>query len=361
MNSTPSDAITAARAAGLRYSQDTQPGLTRQSRDSGFIYLDTHGHRLKDQEALERIQALVIPPAWTSVWICPYPNGHLQATGRDSRGRKQYRYHSQWAEHRDESKFTHMIAFARALPRIRKRVGKDLRQPGLPRTKVLAAILQLLEATLIRVGNDEYARTNRSYGLTTLHNHHVKVNSGTVRFSFRGKSGKYHQVTLKERRLAGIVKRCQDMPGQELLAYVDDTGQVHDVGSQDVNDYLRDISGGDFSAKDYRTWAGTVLAAIALQEFEEVTSESQAKKNIVSAVEAVAKMLGNTPSVCRKCYVHPIILESYFEGQTIATLKETVSGKIDRSLSKLKPEEAAVLVLLQKRLKAHRRRLSPRK
>lgn len=351
-------AIKAAKKAGLKYVTDSGPGLTRKPYRGGFAFYDSKGNRLKDEATIKRVHSLVIPPAWTDVWICPDAQGHLQATGRDARGRKQYRYHPDWRQHRDENKFEHMVAFARALPKIRRRVQRDLKQRGMRRQKVLAAVLRLLETTLIRVGNDEYARTNRSYGLTTIRNKHVQVRGASMIFEFRGKSGKDHSIQLKDRKLAQIVKRCQDMPGQELLAYEDETGQIRDVRSEDVNDYLREISGGDFSAKDYRTWAGTVLAAIALREFEEVTSQAQAKKNIVQAVEAVARMLGNTPAVCRKCYVHPAILDSYFEGQTIATLRRDVAGKIDRSLSRLKPEEASVLVLLQHRLKQSKRRLS---
>lgn len=351
-------ALKAARKAGLHYVSDKRPGISRRRRNDVFYYTDAGGRRIRDQATLNRLRSLAIPPAWTEVWISPDAQGHIQATGRDARGRKQYRYHPDWRQYRDENKFEHMVAFARVLPRIRRRVQRDLKQRGMPRPKVLAAVLRLLETTLIRVGNDEYARANRSYGLTTIRNKHVQVRGTSVMFQFRGKSGKDHAVQLKDRKLARIVKRCQDMPGQELLAYEDETGQIRDVRSEDVNDYLREISGGDFSAKDYRTWAGTVLAAIALREFEEVTSQVQARKNIVQAVEAVARMLGNTPAVCRKCYVHPAILDSYFEGQTIATLRRNVAGKIDRRLSRLKPEEASVLVLLQHRLKQSKRRLS---
>lgn len=347
-----------ARAAGLRYTQDNRAGIQRVKKKKTVGYVRPDGSAIKDEETLARIRSIVIPPAWTQVWICPEANGHIQATGRDVRGRKQYRYHPRWRQHRDENKFQHMVAFARVLPKIRRRVQRDLRRSGMPREKVLAAVLRLLETTLIRVGNDEYARTNKSYGLTTIRNKHVKIQQDNIRFQFRGKSGVEHEVNLKDRRLARIVKHCQEMPGQELFAYQDEVGELHDIGSQDVNDYLRQISGGDFSAKDYRTWAGTVLAAIALREFEEVSSQSQAKKNIVLAVESVARMLGNTPAVCRKCYVHPAILESYFEGLTIVTLRTSVAGKIDRELSQLKPEEASVLVLLQQRLKQSRRRIS---
>ncbi|MEN3941947.1 hypothetical protein WJU23_11680 [Prosthecobacter sp. SYSU 5D2] len=347
-----------AREAGLSYTTDRRPGLTRRKLGDSFVYLDAGGKRITDEGVLSRIRALVLPPAWTDVWICPSEKGHLQATGRDARGRKQYHYHPKWREHRDGNKFQHMVDFARALPKIRRQIKKDLEKPGLPRVKVLATVLKLLETTLIRVGNDEYARTNKSYGLTTMHNKHVKISREGIRFQFRGKSGKEHEISLRDRQLARIVKHCQDLPGQELFGYQDEDGQTRDVGSEDVNRYLREITGQDFTAKDYRTWAGTVLAAIALREFEEVTSEKEAKKNVVIAVEAVSRMLGNTPAVCRKCYVHPAILDSYFEGQTIATLTKSIAVKIDRSLSRLKPEEASVLVLLQRRLKGSRRKLS---
>ncbi|TDU73344.1 DNA topoisomerase-1 [Prosthecobacter fusiformis] len=347
-----------AKEAGLSYASDHRPGITRHLAGKEFIYSSAAGARITDAAVLSRIRSLAIPPAWTDVWICPSDKGHLQATGRDARKRKQYRYHPLWREYRDGNKFQHMVAFARALPKIRRTVRRDLKKPGMPREKVLAAVLKLLETTLIRVGNDEYARTNRSYGLTTLHNKHVKISGDNILFNFRGKSGKVHGIRLKDREMARIVKRCQHMPGQELFAYEDAEGKLHDIGSQDVNEYLRAITGSDFTAKDYRTWAGTVLAAIALREFEDVASQAQAKKNVIVAVESVARMLGNTPSVCRKCYVHPTILDSYFEGLTIATLTKKVAVKIDKSLSALKPEEASVLVLLQRRLKDNRRRLS---
>ncbi len=358
VETTTASVIADARSAGLTYARDDRPGLTRQPAGKNFVYLAADGRRVKDESILGRIKSLVIPPAWTDVWICPSEKGHIQATGRDARGRKQYRYHPKWRRHRDGNKFEHMVAFAKVLPKVRRRVRRDLKRPGMPREKVLATVLKLLETTLIRVGNDEYARTNQSYGLTTIRNHHVKVTREAVTFRFKGKSGKEHEINLPDRQLARIVKHCQDMPGQELFGYVDEDGHARDIGSQDVNDYLRRITGSDFTAKDYRTWAGTVLAAIALREFQEVTSETQAKKNVVLAVESVARMLGNTPAVCRKCYVHPAILDSYFEGDTIATLRSSVAGKIDKELSQLKPEEASVLVLLQRRLKNSRRRLS---
>ena len=336
-----------AGKAGLRYTSDAKSGIQRRSRGKAFVYFGTDGRRVKDKETLARIKRLAIPPAWTDVWISPHANGHIQATGRDARGRKQYRYHADWRQQRDENKFDHMVAFARALPRIRRRARRDLARRGMPREKVLATVVRLLEATLIRVGNDEYARHNNSYGLTTMRNRHARVTGTHVHFTFRGKSAKRHEISVRDPLLARLVRHCRDMPGQELFGYEDETGQPRDVGSQDVNSYLREISGQDFTAKDFRTWAGTVLAAIALREFKAVTGQTQAKKNVVTAIEAVAKTLGNTPAVCRKCYIHPRVLESYLTGNTIATIRQRVARKIDRALSQLKPEEAAVLVLIQ--------------
>lgn len=340
----------AIHEAGLRYVTDRKAGIIREARKQAFVYRGADGKQVKDPATLDRIRHLVIPPAWTNVWISPSDNGHIQATGRDARGRKQYRYHSRWREQRDENKFEHMMGFAHALPRIRRRVQRDLRRRGMPREKVLATVARLLELTLIRVGNDEYARENNSYGLTTMHNRHVQIARGRIEFTFRGKSGKRHEISVRDKRLAKIVRRCQDMPGQELFEYEEPDGTVRDVSSEDVNAYLRDIAGDNYTAKDFRTWAGTVLAAIALKEFEAVASDALAKKNIVTAVEAVAQMLGNTPAVCRKCYIHPEILNSYLAGQTIATIKQRLSAKINHSLSKLKSEEAAVIVLLKSRL-----------
>lgn len=341
-----------ARAAGLRYTSDVKPGIRRKLVGKTFVYHFPDGRRVRDEETLARIRSLAIPPAWTDVWICPFENGHIQATGRDARGRKQYRYHSRWREQRDENKFQRITKFARALPKLRRRVSRDLRKRGMPREKVLATVVRLLEATLIRVGNDEYARQNESYGLTTMRNTHVRVAGPRIGFAFRGKSGKKHEINVKDPCLARIVRKCQDMPGQELFAYEDEHGQARDVTSQDVNTYLREVTGDDFTAKDFRTWAGTVLAAMALREFEKVTSQAQARKNVVAAIEAVAQMLGNTPAVCRKCYVHPEVLNSYLEGATIATIEQKVSLRINSKLSDLKPEEAAVLVLLKRRLRA---------
>lgn len=340
----------AAKDAGLRYFQDDRPGIHRERKGRIFIYTHSDGSRVRDVETLARIKRLAIPPAWTEVWICPAANGHIQATGRDARRRKQYRYHARWREQRDQNKFERMMSFANTLPRIRERVQRDLALSGMPRDKVLATVARLLETTLIRVGNDEYARNNSSYGLTTLHNRHVTIKGAKISFSFKGKSGKRHEIDVHDRDLAKIVKHSQDLPGEELFAYEDDHGKAHDVTSQDVNAYLRQISGQDFTAKDFRTWAGTVLAALALREFEKVTNSKQARKNVVTAIEAVAKMLGNTPAVCRKCYVHPAILDSYLQGATIEVLKQRASEKLAHSWRKLKPEEAAVLVLLRGRL-----------
>ncbi|HSI12682.1 MAG TPA: DNA topoisomerase IB [Chthoniobacter sp.] len=337
--------------ARLRYFTDEKPGIQRQRRGKSFVYVQPDGKRLKDEETLKRIKHLVIPPAWEDVWICPVENGHIQATGRDARGRKQYRYHQRWREQRDENKFSRILGFARVLPRIRRRVRRDLKRRGMPREKVLATIVRLLEGTLIRVGNEEYARDNHSYGLTTMKNSHVAVRGAKMRFAFRGKSGKRHEISLYDRQLARIVKRCQEMPDQDLFVYEDESGEVRHVGSQDVNEYLRAIAGEEYTAKDFRTWAGTVLAAVALREFKAVTHQQQIKKNVLRATEAVAQLLGNTPTVCRKCYVHPEIFESYLAGDTISTIEQRAEGKIDRGLSRLRAEEAAVLVLLQRRLR----------
>lgn len=339
----------AARAAGLRYVSDGGPGIRRRRAGKAFSFLAPDGRVLRDPATLRRIKRLAVPPAWTDVWICPHENGHIQAAGRDARGRKQYRYHERWREVRDESKYGRVLAFGAALPRIRRHVAADLRRKGMSREKVLATVVRLLETTLIRVGNDEYASQNGSFGLTTLRNRHARVRGSQITFEFTGKSGKKHRIDVRDASLAKLVRKCQELPGQELFAYEDETG-THDVSSGDVNDYLRGIAGEEFSAKDFRTWAGTVLAAIALREFEEFSSQRQAKQNVVRAVEAVAKMLGNTPSVCRRCYVHPTILESYLAGQTIATLQQSAEERLKKSLAKLRPEEAAVMMLLHERL-----------
>ena len=344
------ESIESARAAGLRYVSDTRPGIRRRHAGKGFSYIGPDGAPIRDEETLRRIRSLAIPPAWEEVWICPQPNGHLQATGRDAKGRKQYRYHPRWRATRDETKYEHMIAFGRALPRIRERVEQDMSLPGLPREKVLATVVRLLETTLIRVGNQEYARSNHSFGLTTMRDRHVHIQGGTVRFEFRGKSGVRHSVDLHDRRLARIVKRCRDLPGYELFQYIDDAGQRQRIDSADLNDYLRSIAGQEFTAKDFRTWAGTVLAALALQGFETFDSQAQAKKNIVGAIQQVAEQLGNTPSVCRKCYVHPAVIDAYLEGSMLDALRQRTERELTGDLAKLAPEEAAVLALLEQRL-----------
>ncbi|GAC1398324.1 MAG: DNA topoisomerase IB [Chloroflexota bacterium] len=344
------DPVDSARAAGLQHVSDTKPGIRRRRDGETFVYTDRHGVTIEDPATLARIKSLAIPPAWTDVWIAPSPRGHIQATGRDARGRKQYRYHPKWGEIRDETKYHRMEAFAHALPGIRKRVQHDLTLPGLPREKILATVVRLLEGTLIRVGNESYAKENHHYGLTTMRNKHVDIEGSTLLFHFRGKSGVQHRIDIKDRRVANIVKRCRDLAGHHLFEYEDEDGTIHEVGSHDVNDYLHEITGEDFTAKDFRTWAGTLLAAKALQEFETFDSQAQAKKNIVQAIETVAKRLGNTPSVCRKCYVHPEVLNAYMSGTTVHTIREQVEQEMADSLHDLSPEEAAVLALLQRRL-----------
>lgn len=351
-------AATHARDAGLRYGADDHPGLRRKRRGRATIIVDARGKQVRNRDTLTRINSLAIPPAWTNVWIAPQANQHLQATGRDARGRKQYRYHPRWRERRDENKYSDLIAFAKVLPRIRRRVARDLNRRGMPREKVLAAIVRLLEVSLIRVGNDEYARTNRSYGLTTIQDRHAVVRGKKIVFRFRGKSGVAHQVDLQSPTLARIVKHCQQLPGQELFQYLDDEGQVHDVGSTDVNEYLREISGREMSAKEFRTWAGTSLAAQALQEFEEFDSEAVAKRNITRAIERVAAKLGNTSSVCRKCYVHPAVIDAYLDRTLVSTLEKRATHELRKNLKSLSPEEAAVLALLQARMK---RQLAPKR
>ena len=354
-------AAEAARAAGLRYVSDSRPGIARRRAGRAFSYRDPQGAPIRDRRVLARLRALAIPPAWREVWICPDPRGHLQATGRDDRGRKQYRYHSGWRAVRDEHKFDRMLMFGRALPGIRARIDADLGRRGLPRERVLATILRLLETTLIRVGNAEYARENKSFGLTTIRHRHVEVNGSTIAFEFRGKGGKVHQVTTRDRRLARIVRACHELPGQELFQYFDEEGGRHDVDSADVNAYLQEISGEPFSAKDFRTWAGTVLASLALAEFEAFDSQAAAKRNITRAIEQVASHLGNTAAVCRKAYIHPAILDAYLDGSLLAFLKDRVEVALREELEGLGGEEAAVLAFLQQRLarEAERRRHEP--
>jgi DNA topoisomerase-1 len=347
----PASAPIAAKQAGLRYVHDSQPGIARRLHGKQFRYRDADGNAVTDAETLARIKALAIPPAWTEVWICKHPLGHLQATGRDARGRKQYRYHARWRTHRDDAKYGRMLSFGKSLPAIRSAVDAALRQPGLPREKVLATIVYLLEATLMRIGNEEYARENKSFGLTTLRDRHVRLDGSKVQFRFRGKSGVHHAVEVQDRRLANIIRRVRDLPGQELFQYEDDDGNPHAIGSADVNDYLHTITGADYTAKDFRTWSGTVLAAVALLEYEKYDSEAQAKKNVVQAIESVAKKLGNTPTICRKCYVHPAVIESYLDGTMLTALRRRAQQELKEDLHALRPEEAAVLALLQQRLR----------
>jgi DNA topoisomerase I len=348
------DPQTAAEEAGLRYVTDAMRGFRRRRAGKGFSYIGPDGDRISDPDQIAWFNRLAIPPAWTDVWISPNKEGHIQATGRDARGRKQYRYHPRWRSVRDEAKYGRLVEFARKLPHIRHRTERDLRRRGLPREKVLALVVRLLEETLIRVGNDEYARENRSFGLSTLRDRHVTVRGAEVKFSFRGKGGKEHEVEFRDRRLARLVRACQEIPGQELFQYYDADGRRTDVTSGDVNDYLREISGEEFTAKDFRTWAGTVAAAMALQEFLEIDDEAGRKKAIVSAIERVARQLGNTPAVCRACYVHPEVLDRYLDGTMVDALSRQATGA-GRGAHALRPEEAAVLGLLQARLARERR------
>jgi DNA topoisomerase-1 len=350
-SATPVDPKEAAESAGLVYVTDEDRGIRRERKGEAFIYFKPNGDRLADEATLERIRKLAIPPAYTDVWICPKANGHLQATGRDARGRKQYRYHPQFREVRETTKYEHMLEFARALPAIRARLAEHMALRGLPREKVLATVVHLLETTLIRVGNDDYAKENKSYGLTTLRNPHVKVDGAELRFQFKGKSGKTWRLQVKDRRIAKIVRACQDLPGQRLFQYQDEDGAVREVTSADVNAYLKEITGGDITAKDFRTWAGTVMAALALQEFEAFDTKATQKKNIKQAIERVAARLGNTPTICRKCYVHPEVLNAYVEGNLLLEVKGEVEKELREDIAVLRPEESAVLAMLEGRLK----------
>ena len=348
------DPQASAEEAGLRYVNDTLPGVRRRRSGKAFTYVGTDGERITDPERVAWFNRLAIPPAWTDVWISPIKRGHIQATGRDARGRKQYRYHLRWREVRDEAKYGRLIKFARALPKVRRRIDRDLRRHGFPQEKALALVVSLLEATLIRVGNNEYARDNGSFGLSTFKDRHVSVRGAEIRFRFRGKAGKEHEIDVQDRRLARLVRQCQEIPGQELFQYIDGQGKRQDVTSGDVNDYLREISGEDFTAKDFRTWAGTVAASLALREFLAVDDEAGRKKAIVAAIEEVAGQLGNTPAVCRACYVHPDVLDSYLDGTLVDALSARARGA-GRGAHALRPEEAAVLGLLQARLAREQR------
>lgn len=328
---------------------DAKPGIRRVRCGKGFRYTAPSGATIHDVDTLRRIRSLVIPPAWTGVWICTIPNGHLQATGRDARGRKQSRYHPRWREVRDETKYERMVQFAQALPAIRERVKKDLALSGLPRYKVLATIVSLMEQTHIRVGNQEYAKENGSYGLTTLRNKHVEVKGSQVTFSFQGKSKVHHTVSLEDRRLARVIKQCEELPGYELFQYVDDSGERHAIDSSDVNEYLSEVTGHHFTAKDFRTWAGSVLACDLLRGMGAFESGTQAKKNVVAAIKAVALKLGNTPSVCRKCYVHPAVLEAYLGGIPVDEAKAELEEEIGEHAGMLRKEERTLLRLLEQR------------
>ncbi|MNG81283.1 Eukaryotic DNA topoisomerase I, catalytic core [compost metagenome] len=323
----------------LHYVDDTHPGLTRRLWRGRFIYFDAEGQRVRDADTLARIAALVIPPAYTDVWICADPQGHLQATGRDARGRKQYRYHAEWRELRDQHKYGRMLAFAQTLPKLRSQLQAHLARPGLDREKVMALVVSLLDHTLIRIGNQRYLRDNQSYGLTTLRNRHVKVQGSTIRFQFRGKRGVEHNVTLRDRRLANLLKRCMELPGQSLFQYLDEDGQRHSIGSSEVNQFLQQLTGADFTAKDYRTWAGSSLA-LSLLRPQAWEPESEAKRQVASIVRQVATRLGNTPAVCRRCYIHPAVLEHFLLGRL---------GALPRSRTRkgLESEEVALLIFLQ--------------
>lgn len=338
------EGLLAARLGGLRYITDEHAGYTRQSTRNGFRYRDAEGRAITDAATLARIKSLAIPPAWTDVWICPDASGHLQATGRDARGRKQYRYHKQWRQVRDEAKYERMIGFGMKLPAIRQRLDKDIARPGLSRSKVIATIVRLLDVTHIRIGNEEYAQANKSFGLTTLRNRHVSIEGAAIEFRFRGKSGIAHTVKIKEPRLARIVRRMRELPGQELFQYEDREGQRHSIGSADVNDYLQEITGEHYTAKDFRTWGGTVQAAMALKQIGPAASTAEVKRNIKQAVDAAAERLGNTPAICRKCYVHPTVFDAYEQG-LIHTLK--LDRRMAQAYPQLSEDEAFTLKLLQ--------------
>ena len=339
-----------AEDAGLKFVSDAAPGISRTKRTKLFRYTGPDGRLIRDPATLARILALAIPPAWTDVWICPRADGHIQATGRDARGRKQYRYHADWQRVRDEAKYDRLMAFGRLLPKLRRTIKRDMSRPGIGRRKVLATVTHLLETTLIRVGNREYARTNKSFGLTTLQDRHVSVRGTRIFFKFKGKTGKEWRLEHTHARVARIVRTCQDLPGQHLFQYEDDDGTAREVTSQDVNSYLREVTGMPISAKDFRTWTGTVLAAMALSEFDKVDTKAAAKANVRAAIASVAQRLGNTATICRKCYVHPEVLACYLEGSLRETLKRKARNELRDDIAKLPPEEAATLALLHTRL-----------
>ena len=335
-----------AREQNLYYSSDSVRGIRRRRCGRGFTFIAANGKHIKNAKTLERIRKLAIPPAWTDVWICPTDDGHIQATGRDARGRKQYRYHSLYRKQRDETKFHRMLQFSRLLPKLRPQVERDLSLPGLPREKVLATVVRLLEKTLIRVGNQVYAKKNRSFGLTTMRDRHVEILGAEIRFKFRGKSGVVHSVAINDRRLAKIVQQCQSLPGQELFQFVDDSGKRQDITSNDVNDYLHRITGHAVTAKDFRTWAGTMRAAIAFREARPSNQPREANKNVVQVVDEVAEHLGNTRDVCRKYYIHPRVIERYLNGEVIPDTPPLKSPKRQRKSAALRRDEYAVLKFL---------------
>ncbi|RPI24762.1 MAG: DNA topoisomerase IB [Acidobacteria bacterium] len=346
----PVDSPTVARLAGLRYVPDTRPGIRRRRAGTGLYYLRPDGSRVTDPAELKRIRSLAIPPAWRDVWISPYPNSHLQATGRDAKGRKQYRYHTQWREVRDQTKYRRLAMFARALPKIRAQVEADLSEPGLSKRKVVAAVVRLLEETLIRVGNEEYARSNGSYGLTTLRDKHAKIKGSSVHFTFRGKSGVNHCVGVRDRRLSRIVRRCQELPGQDLFQFVNGDREPTPIDSNDVNEYLRETSGEDYTAKDFRTWAGTLAAVLALQRYPAPPSMTEGKKNVVSVIKEVAHKLGNTPATCRKFYIHPAVIDAYMDGALPQLMSRMACQVVEKSPHSLHPDEISLVEMLEEQV-----------
>ncbi len=339
------DPVASAKEAGLRYFQEDQLTIRRIKKGAGFEYLDADNKKVKDNPLVERINSLVLPPAWVDVVISPSANSHLQAIGVDERGRKQYRYHPDWNKFRSETKYEKLVAFGTSLPKIRSKVSMDLSERGLPREKVLATIIKVMEKTMIRVGNEEYAKENKSYGLTTLRNRHVDVGSTKVKISFKGKSNKFHEIELEDRKLARLIGQLQDLPGQELFQYVDEDDNLHRITSSDVNEYIQEASGEEFTAKDFRTWRGTVLAALFLAECERCETESENKKLVTDIVKKVAGELGNTPTVCRKCYIHPLVIDSFLTGRAMNIDEE---NEIEVDTIDLLPEEKVVLRFLRK-------------
>jgi len=348
--------VGSAHAAGLRYVTDAMPGIRRHRHGRGFKYVDPTGLVIRERATIERFRLLVIPPAWTDVWICPHEDGHLQVTARDGRGRKQYRYHPGFRQHRDGTKFERMFSLAQVIQKIRERVEHDVTLPGHPRDKVMATVVWLLERTLIRIGSDEYAKANKSFGLTTLRRRHVAIDGAKLRFEFRGKSGISHAVDVTDRRIARIVQRCHELRGEVLFKYLDDAGERQQVEAEDVNAYLQEVTGADITAKDFRTWAGTMLVAEALRSMGPAETKREAEKNIVAAVDKTAKMLGNTRSVCRKYYIHPVLIQAYLEGEVLRPLPErTWSPRTEQPKRSdgpmLRQHEADVLAFIKARLK----------